>query len=90
MASCLSISSRILARCSSRGKAIALGATQLDVLASILTPEIEATMLKHIPIEQLGELEDIANAALFLCSSAASWIGGQLPTVLGDGIQELD
>jgi len=38
----------------------------------------------------LGEPQDIANAALFLCSPAASWISGQVLTISGSGIQELD
>ena len=73
-----------------RVNAIAPGATKTDALASVLTPEIEATMLQHTPIKRLGEAEDIARAALFLCSPAASWISGQLLTVSGGGVQELD
>lgn len=73
-----------------RVNAIAPGATRTASLASVLTPEIEQTMLKHTPIKRLGEAEDIARAALFLCSPAASWISGQLLTVSGGGVQELD
>lgn len=73
-----------------RVNAIAPGATKTDALASVLTPEIEETMLKNTPLKRLGEPEDIANAALFLCSPAASWISGQLLTVSGGGVQELD
>lgn len=39
---------------------------------------------------RLGEPQDMANAALFLCSPAASWISGQILTVSGGGVQELD
>ena len=73
-----------------RVNAIAPGATRTAALASVLTPEIEATMLHHTPIKRLGEAEDIARAALFLCSPAASWISGQVLTVSGGGVQELD
>lgn len=73
-----------------RVNAIAPGATKTAALASVLTPEIEQTMLQHTPIKRLGEAEDIARAALFLCSPAASWISGQLLTVSGGGVQELD
>ena len=73
-----------------RVNAIAPGAIKTDALASVLTPEIEKAMLKHTPLGRLGEADDIANAALFLCSPAASWVSGQVLTVSGGGIQELD
>lgn len=73
-----------------RVNCIAPGAIKTDALAKVLTPEREKTMLKHTPMGRLGEAEDIANAALFLCSSAASWVSGQVLTVSGGGVQELD
>lgn len=73
-----------------RVNAIAPGAIKTDALATVLTPEIERAMLKHTPLGRLGEAQDIANAALFLCSPAAAWISGQVLTVSGGGVQELD
>ncbi|MGM0583921.1 MAG: 7-alpha-hydroxysteroid dehydrogenase [Pseudomonadota bacterium] len=73
-----------------RVNGIAPGATRTAALQSVLTPEIEATMLRRTPIKRLGEAQDMANAALFLCSPAASWISGQILTVSGGGVQELD
>jgi len=73
-----------------RVNAIAPGAIKTHALATVLTPEIENRMLQHTPIRRLGEAEDIAHAALFLCSRAASWISGQILTVSGGGVQELD
>lgn len=73
-----------------RVNAIAPGAIKTQALASVLTPEIEKKMLKHTPLGRLGEGEDIANAALFLCSPASKWISGQVLTVSGGGVQELD
>jgi 7-alpha-hydroxysteroid dehydrogenase len=73
-----------------RVNAIAPGATRTPALARVLTPEIEEAMLRHTPVKRLGEPDDIANAALFLCSPAASWISGQVLTVSGGGVQELD
>ncbi|QYZ69912.1 7-alpha-hydroxysteroid dehydrogenase [Neotabrizicola shimadae] len=73
-----------------RVNAIAPGATRTAALASVLTPEIEAVMLKHTPLKRLGEPADMAHAALFLCSPAASWVSGQVLTVSGGGLQELD
>ena len=73
-----------------RVNAIAPGAIKTDALATVLTPDIEKTMLKHTPLSRLGQPSDIAYAALFLCSPAASWISGQVLTVSGGGVQELD
>lgn len=73
-----------------RVNAIAPGAIKTDALAKVLTPEIEKTMLKHTPLGRLGQGEDIANAALFLCCPASSWVSGQVLTVSGGGVQELD
>mgnify|MGYP001767348642 CR=1 FL=1 len=73
-----------------RVNAIAPGATRTAALKSVLNPEIEETMLKHTPLKRLGEPGDMANAALFLCSPAAAWISGQILTVSGGGVQELD
>lgn len=69
---------------------IAPGAIRTHALETVLTEEIEEAMLAHTPIHRLGNPQDIANAALFLCSNAASWISGQILTVSGGGVQELD
>jgi 7-alpha-hydroxysteroid dehydrogenase len=73
-----------------RVNAIAPGAIRTAALMSVLTPGIEQAMLKHTPLKRLGEGRDIAYAALFLCSPAAAWISGQVLTVSGGGVQELD
>lgn len=73
-----------------RVNGIAPGATRTTALASVLTPQIEQKMLAHTPIHRLGEPQDMANAALFLCSPAAAWVSGQILTVSGGGVQELD
>jgi 7-alpha-hydroxysteroid dehydrogenase len=73
-----------------RVNGIAPGAIRTAALASVLTPEIEQTMLKHTPLKRLGEPEDIAHAALFLCAPASAWVSGQILTVSGGGVQELD
>jgi NAD(P)-dependent dehydrogenase (short-subunit alcohol dehydrogenase family) len=43
----------------------------------------EESIAARLPLRRLGESEDIANAALFLCSDAASWITGH--TLVIDG-----
>lgn len=73
-----------------RVNAIAPGAIKTAALMSVLTPEIEKAMLRHTPLGRLGETRDIAHAALFLCSPASSWVSGQVLTVSGGGVQELD
>lgn len=73
-----------------RVNGIAPGATRTAALETVLTPEIEERMLAHTPIKRLGKPDDMANAALFLCSPASGWISGQILTVSGGGHQELD
>jgi 7-alpha-hydroxysteroid dehydrogenase len=73
-----------------RVNAIAPGAIRTAALASVLTPEIEKVMLKHTPLKRLGEASDIGMAALFLCCPASAWVSGQVLTVSGGGVQELD
>ena len=73
-----------------RVNAIAPGAIKTAALASVLSPDIEKAMLKHTPLNRLGEARDIAYAALFLCSPASAWVSGQVLTVSGGGVQELD
>lgn len=43
----------------------------------------EGALSQRTPLGRLGEPEDIANAAFFLASDAASWITGQ--TLVVDG-----
>ncbi|MHC4845506.1 MAG: 3-oxoacyl-[acyl-carrier-protein] reductase [Planctomycetota bacterium] len=65
-----------------RVNAIAPGYIQTDMTADL--PEaVRDESLKRIPLARLGEAGDIANAALFLCSDAASYITGT--TVVVDG-----
>jgi 7-alpha-hydroxysteroid dehydrogenase len=73
-----------------RVNGIAPGAIKTDALATVLTPDVEKAMLKHTPLARLGQPTDIAFAALFLCSPAAAWVSGQILTVSGGGVQELD
>lgn len=73
-----------------RVNCIAPGAIKTDALVTVLTPEIEKAMLKHTPLGRLGQAEDIANVALFLCCPASNWVSGQVLTVSGGGVQELD
>jgi 3-oxoacyl-[acyl-carrier protein] reductase len=46
-------------------------------------PTLYNAVLRSIPWGRLGRPEEVANAALFLCSDAASWMTGQTLTVDG-------
>lgn len=46
-------------------------------------PQLYNAVLKSIPWGRLGRPEEIANAALFLCSDQASWVTGQTLTIDG-------
>jgi 3-oxoacyl-[acyl-carrier protein] reductase len=62
--------------------AIAPGFIETDMTAA-LNEQLRAEVLKKIPLGSLGQPEDIANAALFLASSKARYITGQVLTVDG-------
>jgi 3-oxoacyl-[acyl-carrier protein] reductase len=50
-------------------------------------PQLYRAVLQSIPWGRLGHPDEVANAAVFLCSSAASWVTGQ--TLIVDGGQTL-
>lgn len=52
-----------------------------------LTPDVDARVLRSIPLGRLGEPSDVARAALWLSSDEASWISGA--TLAVDGAQWL-
>lgn len=53
--------------------------------ANILESDMPAPNLTHIPLNRIGQPDDIAHAVLFLCSDAASFITGQTLIVDGGG-----
>jgi NAD(P)-dependent dehydrogenase (short-subunit alcohol dehydrogenase family) len=65
-----------------RVNAIAPGLVKTD-MARALWEAGEAAMSEAVPLRRLGEPSDIAEAALFLSSDAASWITGT--TMVVDG-----
>lgn len=67
-----------------RVNSIRPGLIKTDMVAPILdSPEISADYASCTPLTRPGEVEDIANAAVFLLSDAASWITGQVINVDG-------
>jgi NAD(P)-dependent dehydrogenase (short-subunit alcohol dehydrogenase family) len=65
-----------------RVNALAPGLVKTE-FARALWESAEEAIAGRMPLGRLGEAEDIANAALFLCSDAASWITGH--TLVIDG-----
>lgn len=73
-----------------RINAIGPGATRTQALSTVLTPQIEAAMLKNTPIKRLGEVEDIAGGVLYFAAPISSWVSGQVMFINGGGEQTLD
>ncbi len=73
---------RELAKDGIRVNAVAPGITKTDMLANLPDAMIQP-LIQHIPLQRVGEPEDIANAYLFLASEAASYITGVVLPVDG-------
>jgi NAD(P)-dependent dehydrogenase (short-subunit alcohol dehydrogenase family) len=65
-----------------RVNVIAPGLVKTDMARALWEPN-EVAIARSMPLKRLGEPEDIANAAVFLASDAASWITGA--TLVIDG-----
>ncbi len=65
-----------------RVNAIAPGFIKTDMTES-LPDEIKESYLKQIPLNRLGEAEDVANLCVFLASDKANYITGQTISVNG-------
>jgi 7-alpha-hydroxysteroid dehydrogenase len=66
-----------------RVNAIAVGATETTALGMFLDDELRRKMEELTPMARLGTVEDIAIAALYLASDAASWVTGKVFEVDG-------
>jgi 3-oxoacyl-[acyl-carrier protein] reductase len=62
--------------------ALAPGFIETDMTA-VIDEKMREELVKKIPLNRLGKVEDIAEAALFLASPAAAYITGQVLTVDG-------
>ena len=62
--------------------AVAPGFIETDMTAG-LKPEVQEDILRRIPLNCLGQSEDVAQAALFLAGPAGRYITGQVLTVDG-------
>ncbi|MCV7099399.1 SDR family oxidoreductase [Mycobacterium palustre] len=70
-----------------RVNSIRPGLIRTDLVAPVTdSPELSADYRMCTPLPRVGEVEDVANLAIFLLSDAASWITGQCINVDGGHI----
>lgn len=73
---------RELGKYNIRVNAVAPGVTRTDMVAA-LPEQVVASLAARIPLQRVGEPEDVANAFLFLASDMASYISGVILSVDG-------
>lgn len=73
---------RELGKYNIRVNAVAPGITRTDMVAALPKETIDA-MSARIPLQRVGEPQDIANAFLFLASDMASYVTGEILSVDG-------
>ena len=66
-----------------RVNALAVGAVETSALRPFLTDDIRRQMEAMTPMRRIGTTEDVALAALWLCSPAGSWVTGKVVEVDG-------
>ena len=66
-----------------RVNALAVGAVDTSALRPFLTDELRQQMEAMTPMRRIGTVEDIALAALWLCSPAGGWVTGKVVEVDG-------
>ena len=67
-----------------RVNAIEVGGVETDALATVLTDEnVRRQLEDNTPMRRVGQVEDIAAAALYLVSPASSWVTGKVFEVDG-------
>lgn len=76
------VTAREFAKRGIRANAIAPGVVDTEMGRSI-PEEVRAQFMQQIPLGRFGAVTDIANAALFLCSTDASYLTGQVLHVNG-------
>lgn len=69
-----------------RVNAVAPGLIKTDFARMLWEGERGDAVARQYPLERLGEVEDIANAALYLCSGASGWVTGQTLVLDGGGL----
>ena len=69
-----------------RVNAICPGVTDTPMVTSSLPKEILDQVLKTMPEGRMGRPDDVAAAAIWLCSDEARWVNGQSLIVDGGGV----
>ncbi len=71
-----------------RVNAVAPGLIKTDFARLLWEGERGEQIARGYPLRRLGEVDDIAQAAMYLCSDASSWVTGQ--TLVLDGGSLID
>ncbi|MDY7218064.1 glucose 1-dehydrogenase [Denitrificimonas sp. JX-1] len=66
-----------------RVNAISPGPIMTDALNKVMPDQVKAIMTANTPLKRLGEVEDIAAAALYLASPASGWVSGKIIDIDG-------
>ncbi|MDV0441475.1 SDR family oxidoreductase [Methanorbis furvi] len=66
-----------------RCNAVLPGMIMTDALKNNMTNEFQDSFLRHVPLNRVGEPEDIANAVLFFAGDDSSYITGHILDVAG-------
>lgn len=66
-----------------RVNSVTPGLIQTDITGGKLTPEMRSEILKGIPLNRLGDAEDVAKIYLFLASDLSSYVTGAVIDVNG-------
>jgi NAD(P)-dependent dehydrogenase (short-subunit alcohol dehydrogenase family) len=66
-----------------RANCITPGLIQTDITGGKLTDEMRKDILKGIPLNRLGDADDVAGAYLFLASDLSAYITGAVIDVNG-------
>src|ERR1700754_3981683 len=66
-----------------RVNSVTPGLIQTDLTGGKLTPEMKAEIIKGIPLNRLGNAEDVANIYLFLASYLSAYVTGAVIDVNG-------
>ena len=76
------VSARELAKQKITVNAIAPGVIETEIIQTV-PEDVKKSYVQQIPLGRFGEVEDVVNAALFLCSPMAKYITGQVLHVNG-------